>query len=74
MCAAFSRLQTFNAKRLGAEKMREMLEYGVKHLTFALDCCEIQRRNGLYFLFEHPAGASSWNATPMQMMLKKKRS
>ena len=28
MCAAFSRLQTFNAKRLGAEKMREMLEYG----------------------------------------------
>ena len=51
--------------------MREMLEYGVKHLTFALDLCEIQRRNGLYFLFEHPAGASSWSTTPMQRMLKR---
>ena len=71
MCAAFSRLQTFNAKRLGVEKMREMLEYGVKHLTFALDLCEIQRRNGLYFLFEHPAGASSWSTAPMQRMLKR---
>lgn len=48
-----------------------MLEYGVKHFTFALDLCEIQRRNGLYFLFEHPAGASSWDATPMQRMLKR---
>ena len=71
MCAAFSRLQTFNAKRMGIEKMKEMLEYGVKHLTFALDLCEIQRRNGLYFLFEPPAGASSWNTTPMQRMLKR---
>ena len=71
MCAAFSRLQTFNAKRLGAEIMREMLEYGVKHLTFALDLCEIQRRSGLHVLFEHPAGASSWNTTPMQRMLKR---
>ena len=74
MCAAFSRLPTFNAKRLGEEKMREMLEYGVKHLAFALELCEIQRRNGLYFLFEHPAGASSWNTTPMQRMLRKGRS
>ena len=69
MCAAFSRLQTFNAKRLGPEKVKEMLEYGVKHLTFTFDLCEIQRSNGLYFLFEHPAGASSWSAGPVRRML-----
>ena len=46
MCSAFSRLQTFNAKRLGPERVKDMLEYGVKHLTFALDLCEIQRANG----------------------------
>ena len=71
MCAAFSRLQAFNAKRLGPERMKEMIDYGLKHLTFALDLCEIQRRNGLYFLLEHPAGASSWHTSPMQRMLKR---
>ena len=71
MCSAFSRLQTFNAKRLGPERVKEMLEYGIKHLTFALDLCEIQRANGLYFLFEHPAGASSWSTSPVQRMRKR---
>ena len=71
MCSAFSRLQTFNAKRLGPDRVKEMLEYGIKHLTFALDLCEIQRANGLYFLFEHPAGASSWSTSPVQRMLKR---
>ena len=71
MCSAFSRLQAFNAKRLGPEKMKEMIDYGLKHLTFALDLCEIQRSNGLYFLLEHPAGASSWHTSPMQRMLKR---
>ena len=71
MCAAFSRLQTFNSKRMGIENMREMLEYGVKHLAFAWDSCETQRRNLLYFLFEHPAGASSWSTTPMQRVLRR---
>ena len=45
MCSAFSRLQTFNIKRLGEEIMKEMLEMGIKHLNFAMA------------LFEHPAGA-----------------
>ena len=45
MCSAFSRLQTFNVKRLGTERIKEMLEYGIKHLTFALDLCEIRGAN-----------------------------
>ena len=72
MSAAFSRrLQACNAKRLRPEKMKEMIDYGIKRHTFALDLCEIQRRSGLYFLLEHPAGASSWNTSPMQRMLKR---
>ena len=55
MCSAFSRLQTFNIKRLGEERMKEMLEMGIKRLNCAMELCETQRRNGLYFLFEHPA-------------------
>ena len=37
MCAAFSRRQTFNMKRLGPEKVKEMLDYGMKHPKFAME-------------------------------------
>ena len=42
---------------------------GIKHLNFAMELCEIQMRNGLYFLFEHPAGASSWSVNAVQKMM-----
>ena len=64
--------QTFNAKRMGIEKMRRMLQYGTNHFTVALDSCEIQRRSGLYLWFAHPAGTSSGDTTPPQRMLKRK--
>ena len=37
MCSAFSKLQTFNVKRLGPDKIKEMLDYGMKHLKFAME-------------------------------------
>ena len=49
--------------------MREMLEYGMKHLKFAMELCEIQANSGLYFLFEHPAGASSWSTGTVQRIV-----
>ena len=48
-----------------------MLEIGSKRLNFAMELCEIQRGNGLYFLFEHPAGASSWSVNAVQKMMNK---
>ena len=51
--------------------MREILEYGVKRLKFALEVCEIQLNGGLFFLLEHPAGATSWTTPPAQRMLKR---
>eukprot|EP00959_Pyramimonas_sp_CCMP1952_P065698 1371662-Pyramimonas_sp.AAC.1 len=36
MCAAFGRLQAFSAKRLGPEKVKDMIDYGIKHAPFAL--------------------------------------
>ena len=42
MCSAFSRLQTFNIKRLGEERMKEMSEIGIKRLNFAMELCDIK--------------------------------
>ena len=38
-----------------------------------MELCEMQKQSGLYFLFEHPPGASSWNMASVQRMLKKPR-
>ena len=70
MCSAFSRPQTFKVKRLGPDRIKQMLDYGVNHLTFAMELCVIQRKSGLYFLSEHPAGATSWSASTVQRLLK----
>ena len=35
--AAFSQLQSFSAKGMGAEKIKDALEHGVKHFGFAVE-------------------------------------
>ena len=61
MCAAFSRLQRLNYPKMNPEKVKQLVEYGVKRLEFCMRLCRIQHENGLYFLFEHPASATSWD-------------
>ena len=48
-CSAFSRSQSFNSKRPGAENIKRMLECGIKRLNFAMELCESQGRSCLYF-------------------------
>ena len=70
-CSAFGEFQAFSLKRLGEARVKQMLEMGIKRLNFAMGLCEIQRRSGLYFLSEHPAGASSWSVSAVQRMVKR---
>ena len=60
MCVAFSQLQRLNYPRMSQEKVRAVMEHGVRHLEFCMHLCKLQHNQGLYFLFEHPARASSW--------------
>ena len=73
MRSAFSRLQSFDLKGLGESKVKEMSETGVKHLKFAVEFGEVQRKTGLHFPFEHPAGASSWSVSSAQRMMRQPR-
>ena len=41
------------------------------HMRFALSLCLMQLAKGRMFMFEHPAGASSWGTKMMQEMLSK---
>ena len=72
-CTEFSRLQDLN-RYLHGDKYRELHDElkrrAVKHLEFCFRFAKMQMRKGRYFLFEHPAGASSWNEPCVQRLLK----
>jgi hypothetical protein len=70
MCAAFSRLQNLNFCRMSKEQVKEVIEYGARHLEFCMDLCRMQKDQGLYFLFEHPDRASSWRNEKVRRLLK----
>ena len=52
------------------EETQRVIDYGKRHLEFCIELYKIQHENGLYFLHEHPHGASSWNNNKVQELLK----
>ncbi len=70
MCGHFSTLMNWNYASMSQEKAEEMLKAAMQHLKFALELCLVQYRAGRLFLFEHPAGASSWTTQMIQEMLR----
>eukprot|EP00959_Pyramimonas_sp_CCMP1952_P433852 9085157-Pyramimonas_sp.AAC.1 len=50
---AFSRLRTLGHERFDEQNVKDILG---------------QRRSGLYFLCEHPSGASSWSSASFQRL------
>ena len=60
-CTAFSDLQRlWNYKRMTAAMIQSQWDEGMLHLRHAMACAVAQHRAGRFFVFEHPAKASSW--------------
>jgi len=60
MCSAFSQIQGLNYSKMTPENVEQVINYGKRHLEFCAKLYKIQHENHLYFLHEHPWGASSW--------------
>ena len=71
MCGPFSSINDLNYARMSAEEIQVKLEDAMMHMRFALCLCLKQIAAGRLFMFEHPAGASSWGTKMMQEMLGK---
>ncbi len=61
MCNAFSQLQTLNFKNMDEGRVGEIIDKATVHSEFCIKLYNIQADMGLYFLHEHPEGATSWN-------------
>ena len=59
-CTMFSTLQGFNFKKQDEEQVRPRMEEAIEHIAFSVLLCIRQAEAGRKYMFEHPAGASSW--------------
>ena len=69
MCGPFSSMNNINYAKMDAKEVEEKLRAAMVHIKFALELCLKQYMAGRLFLFEHPAGASSWSTGMMKDML-----
>ena len=67
-CKAFSSLAVWNRNKPSYAKT---LAEGLQHLRLCCQVYEYQRANGIFFLHEHPNGATSWGTGIMQKVLQK---
>ena len=70
-CTPFSQMNNLNYVRKSAEEVKQRMDYGRRHLEFCARLCEIQWREGRYFLHEHPQGASSWQEECIKKLMGK---
>ena len=54
---------------MGEKKFQTLLAKARRHLRFVIELCKDQMDNGCYFLFEHPASASSWKEPEMERLM-----
>ena len=60
MCTAFSAIQNINKYRRPKDVIEKEIAEARRHIKFAMRICALQHKHGRYFVFEHPATASSW--------------
>ena len=72
MCGPFSTISELNYANMTEKEIREKLHGAMLHMRFALSLCLQQYLAGRLFMFEHPAGASSWSTNMMADMLSRK--
>ena len=72
MCGPFSSIKDVNYCKMSDERIKARLQDAMMHMRFALNLCLMQLAEGRMFMFEHPAGASSWGTKMMQEYSAKK--
>ena len=71
MCGPLSTMNELNYAHMSEGEIKERLHGAMLHMKFALTPCLQQYMAGRLFLFDHPAGASSWSTKMMFDMLSR---
>ena len=69
-CTVFSDLQRlFNIRKIPAATWNARWATNMAYLQHSMDAARIQIQRGMYFFFEHPARASSWQQACVRAIL-----
>ena len=71
MCTEYSAMSRTNHCRMAPEEVEQRLVHARRHLEFCIKLCEIQWRDGRYFLHEHPNDAGSWQEAKMKRLMNR---
>ena len=71
LCTEYSTMNRINHSKMTAEEVEQRMSYARKHLEFCIKLYEVQWRNGLYFLHEHPDSASSWQEAILRELVSR---
>ena len=69
MCGPFSAMNNINYSKMPVDEGRTKIKGAMQHVKFALELCLKQYKESRFFIFEHPASASSWSTTMVRQML-----
>ena len=67
-CTLFSILQALNFYKQDSKVVEARLRAAMVHLSFAIFLCLKQSRAGRYYMFEHPARATSLNTNVVKQL------
>ena len=70
MCGPSIIAQGPSCAEMSDEEVKAKIRDGLLHLQLAMEMCEEQRREGRFFLFEHPNGASSRQAQAARRIIE----
>ena len=60
----------FSIANQGPIDLRE-LAGAIEMVKFAIEMCDVQRREGRYFIFEQPQGSRAWDLEAVKIMMAK---
>ena len=69
MCTYFSSIMRLAKLGMNADDYQTKLDRAVRHVEFTFELIKLQMNAGRYFLFEHPAYATSWQLECVQEIM-----
>eukprot|EP00959_Pyramimonas_sp_CCMP1952_P319010 6674772-Pyramimonas_sp.AAC.1 len=69
-CTMFSKMLHINKMRMDQQKLNARLTEGHGFLKYSMSLCSLQYDQGRKFVFEHPAGASSFKEACVKRIMK----
>lgn len=72
-CTMYSMLHGLNRRHWTQDEYDQKMARAREHIRICMNFCQVQLREGRYFVFEHPAEAKSWKLPEVEELVSHER-